>query len=305
MLVGMSACSTTEIVRRYTDHARRVYVRADGVTPTRHADNVRVALKDLEELHPGVPAAELATHHLKALRLMLITKGLKRKTINARVNIIRQAWDWAAEMGLIPESTADELRTLRPLKRNAAPEGAGVEAVALETVRATIPNLPRDIADLVRFLLLTGCRVGEAREAHRDDVVITAAGDAFLCPRWHKTARHDIVREIPLNEPAYLLVSAREGREYLFGVGDGSKPYSKDAIYHAIRRACDRAGVAHWSPGQIRHTAATEIFVAEQSLEATASVLGHTSTRVTRSYVHARGNALALRSATPLESLSA
>jgi integrase len=75
--------------------------------------------------------------------------------------------------------------------------------------------------------------------------------------------------------------------------------YTKDSFNRAIRRACDRAdklarkddpGVAankrivpHWTPNQLRHTAATEIR-RQFGLEAAQVCLGHSAANVTQLY---------------------
>jgi integrase len=51
----------------------------------------------------------------------------------------------------------------------------------------------------------------------------------------------------------------------------------------AITRACDKAGVPHWHPHQLRHAKATEIR-REAGLDAARAVLGHRSPNVTEVY---------------------
>ncbi|MEN0021054.1 MAG: tyrosine-type recombinase/integrase, partial [Planctomycetota bacterium] len=155
----------------------------------------------------------------------------------------------------------------------------------LDQVFATIPHLPGDqLADMVLFMLYTGCRVGEAREARSQD--IDTSGDVwFLRPEWHKTSRHGISRQIPITGVARDLVEARMGRVYLFGVDRGDSPYHRDSVSQAIIRATKKASAKRWSLGQLRHNAAT-ISRDAAGLEATRALLGHTSERMTRHYVH-------------------
>ena len=51
----------------------------------------------------------------------------------------------------------------------------------------------------------------------------------------------------------------------------------------AVQRACRKAGVPAWSPGQLRHTAAT-LIRARYGLEAAQTVLGHAKADVTQVY---------------------
>jgi integrase len=56
--------------------------------------------------------------------------------------------------------------------------------------------------------------------------------------------------------------------------------YSRHGYRTAVQRACRRAGIAVWSPRQLRHTRATLIRRA-YGLEAAKAVLGHTDTKIT------------------------
>jgi integrase len=60
--------------------------------------------------------------------------------------------------------------------------------------------------------------------------------------------------------------------------------YTPRSYAHAVARACGRAGVPHWHPHQLRHSAAGAID-AHAGLEDTSKVLGHTSPDVTLLYV--------------------
>jgi site-specific recombinase XerD len=50
-----------------------------------------------------------------------------------------------------------------------------------------------------------------------------------------------------------------------------------------IRRACERAGVEHWHPNQLRHTFASEVR-RHYGLEAVQVLLGHARADVTQVY---------------------
>ena len=58
---------------------------------------------------------------------------------------------------------------------------------------------------------------------------------------------------------------------------------TKDSYAQAIERACERAGVPHWTPNQLRHTAGTQT-TANVSLEAAKEFLGHSSITTTEKF---------------------
>ena len=59
--------------------------------------------------------------------------------------------------------------------------------------------------------------------------------------------------------------------------------YTKDSLNRAIARACEQAGVPHWTPNQLRHTAGTQT-TANVSLEAAKEFLGHCSITTTEKF---------------------
>jgi len=59
--------------------------------------------------------------------------------------------------------------------------------------------------------------------------------------------------------------------------------YKVGSFALAIARACEKAGVPHFHPHQIRHTKATELR-REVGLDAARAVLGHRSPKITEVY---------------------
>jgi len=74
--------------------------------------------------------------------------------------------------------------------------------------------------------------------------------------------------------------------------------YDVRGYAQAIARACDEAEVARWSPGRLRHSAATRL-QAELGIEEARCVLGHSTAQVTMVYAQADE----LRAAAALERL--
>jgi integrase len=69
--------------------------------------------------------------------------------------------------------------------------------------------------------------------------------------------------------------------------------YNPHALAVAVRRACEKAGVPHWHPNQLRHTFASEVR-RRYGLEAAQALLGHARADVTQVYAE-RDLTLALR----------
>jgi integrase len=59
--------------------------------------------------------------------------------------------------------------------------------------------------------------------------------------------------------------------------------YTRHAYCSAVARACEKAGVPHWHPHQLRHTRATEVR-GGYGIEAAQVILGHSRANVTEVY---------------------
>ncbi len=148
-----------------------------------------------------------------------------------------------------------------------------------------------------------------------------------VLPKEHKTAAKGKTRVLHFGKPAQDLLRPfleRDAEEYCFrpretlttmrdeqradrlarGGGSGgnrkaptaspkSRPgerYTARGYRQAVERAAIRAGVEHWTPYQLRHLAAEEIYE-RFGADAAADVLGHSDPKTTRRYAKARGAA--------------
>lgn len=276
-------------------------------------------MRPVRRLYGATPARSFGPLALRAVRDAMVKDGLARTTINGRVGRIRRAFKWAASVEMILASVAESLRTVDGLRegRTESREAPPVQSVPVERVEATLPLLPRPIAAMVRFQLLTGCRGGEVMairgcDLKTDDLVWEYRPGRHKS-RWRGKARviplgpraQEVVREFLKADPAAYLFSpsdtvaevqgrrraSRKSRPTLSekarrkdapGAGHGRR-YKKGSYLQAVMRACRRAGVPHWSPLQLRHTAATTIR-ARYGLETAQTVLGHSRADVTQIY---------------------
>lgn len=221
---------------------------------------------------------------------------------------------------LVPPSVFQALATVPGLRRGRteAREPQRIAPVAESIVDATLPHLPRIVADMVRLQRLTGARPGEVCILRPCDV--DRSGDVWAYrPASHKTEHHGRERIIFIGPKAqailapYLLRAAdaycfspreaveaqnaqrREKRQSPMTPSQSRrrrkrKPvrapgdcYTVHSYGRAITRACDAAEVDVWMPNRLRHSAATEIR-SRFGLEAAATVLGHAQANVTQIY---------------------
>jgi integrase len=260
------------------------------------------------------PATGKAVWTEKVLRV-----GLARGVVNQRIGRIRRLFRWAVENELVPSSVLEGLRAVRGLQRgrSEARETEPVRPVSLALVNDTLPHLSPTIADMIRLQLATGARSGEVCIMRGCDVDMT--GSIWLYrPYHHKTAHRGMGRVIPLGPTAQAIVKIYlkpDTQAYLFSPSDSiaafrarqrterktpvppsqqnrknrnprkvpGNRYGPSAIAHAISKACEKQGLPHWHPHQLRHSKATEIR-REYGLDAARAVLGQHSPAVTETY---------------------
>jgi len=280
--VSHSPPMLAEIMVSYLEHAMDYYVQRDG-KPGREFELIREALRVVRRHSPNCPAHKFGPRRLKEIRQAFIDDGLSRKHINKQVSRIVRMFKWAAADELIPGSVAVDLSMVGGLKqgRTTVREIAPVQPVDDSVLEATLAELSPLEADMVALQRLIGCRPGELVSMQPHQIVRTA--DVWLyVPDQHKTQHLGKQRQIPIGPKAQEIL-----RKHLFGLWCFQTrlggPYRIDSYRIACQRAAKRAGVAKWTPHQIRHNAGTEIR-REYGLEAAQVVLGHSSAQITQVY---------------------
>jgi integrase len=77
-----------------------------------------------------------------------------------------------------------------------------------------------------------------------------------------------------------LAAAVWDESDHVFTTGEGG-PLDPRNIYRTFVRICDRAGLGHWHPHELRHSAASIMLAAGVPLEVVSNILGHSSIRIT------------------------
>ena len=286
-----------QLCSQYEAFADRYYRKPNG-KPTRHANNVRDALRLLR--HTALPWGQWQVR-LARLRVEQFTPSVlralqqhedqraavTRRTINERLAEIRRMFDWAADRELIDDRLPARLARVRNLKRGRcqAPEGQGVTAIDWDTVSATLAVADPLLATLIEVHWHTGMRPGElvAMQWPRID---TSREPWIYRPPEHKTDRIDGDKPLPLGPPVRMLLRHHARRfpgDVLFPGRPAGTPMTPNSYAQRLRWLHDRHGLTRWCPNQLRHAAATRIR-SEHGIEAARVILGHRSARTTEIY---------------------
>jgi integrase len=311
--------TVNEVILAFLRHANDFYRRADG-TPTGELENLRLALRPLKNLYGGTPARDFGPKALKAVRQDMINSGLCRRTINQRIGRIRRAFQFAVENELVPASVHHGLKAVKGLGRgrSEARESKSVKPVPDAHVDAVRPFVSRQIWAIIELQRLTGMRSGEVAIMRTCD--LDTSGRLWIyTPERHKAEHHGKERRISIGPKAqavlrpwlradlmaYLFSPKEAMEEYQASRRQGrntpltpsqkarkrkAKPkkepgsrYGPRAYAHAVARACERAGVPHWHPHQLRHNAGT-FLRRECDMDTARAVLGHSDMATTAIY---------------------
>lgn len=253
-------------------------------------------------------------HWLEDQRSERTGKRLSRKTIKEYSACIRRMVRWAVSEELVEHDMLARIETVQlPGRgRSKARESRDVQSVSKEHIDAVQKHVSRQVWSMISLQLLTAARPGEIVSLRPMDIDRT--GDIWTCDvvdhknSWRGKDRtlyfgpqaQTILREYLVRPVDAYLFSPREASDFRAlsclthrhkSVRDAIRKtnrrlgdsYTTGSYRHAITRACDAAGIPHWSPNQLRHTAATRIR-AEFGLEAAQVVLGHACADVTQIY---------------------
>lgn len=300
-------------IERYDAHARQHYRDSEGEL-TSEIGYVRAAGKILLAVCHAMKADDFRGKALKLAREAMIQRGWARSNVNHHVNVVKRVWKWLASEELVSAEAYGSVRAVEALKagRTTAPESAKVTPANAADVEAVLPHLTPHLRAAVRLQLYTACRPGEAVALDPDEIE-RRPGVWLWRPQKHKTAHHGKGRVILIGPKsqeilAPLLTAHKGGVLFQPVLSEAQRraerraaatsprrtplmlryvrrtAYTVGEYRQSVTRACVAAGVPHWSPGMLRHTAAT-MLAAEFGWETARLVLGHSSVNTTRTYV--------------------
>jgi integrase len=236
------------------------------VKPRSLVEIERHLLVHLKSLH-SLPLAKIDRRTI-ASRLFEIEQASGNRTRNSVRATLHALYAWAIQEGVA------EVNPVTGTSR--APEKSRDRVLSANELKLIWNALPDDhFGAIIKLLALTAARANEIAalrwgEVHDNMIVLPAERT--------KNSRSHI---IPLSEPARAILDAqpRRPRELVFGFGDGAFAgwgKCRERLNERITKATGKA-LLHWTPHDLRRTAATmmaEIGVQPHVIEA---VLNHVS----------------------------
>jgi integrase len=251
-------------------------------------------------------------------------KRLSRRYINDVIGRVRQMFHWGVLQELVPDDRVKALEIVPALAQGQtkAREIPERKPVRPSIVRATLPYLTAEVADLIWFIRLTGCRPSEAGRMKLRRIRDRNKAVWRYVPRKHKTSHRGKQRHIAIGPEAQAIILAhtadRSNRDYVFTPQRSVPPrkpragvlsmkprkpsplvkamFTKDSILRAVTRAIEKANKAReakgepalprWTPYQLRYTRLREIR-RRGGREAAQALAGHSRATMTDHYAPA------------------
>lgn len=284
------------------------------------------------------PAATFGPQKLLAVRQGLIDRGhlcsrkpdtktrkrLSRRYVNDIIARIQQMFRWGVLHELVPDDRPAALAVVPKLApgQSKARETKKRKPVKKAVFRATLPFLTKEVADLLLFIRLTGCRPSEAARMRLVDIRDRQKKVWRYVPRRHKTSHRGKQRHIAIGPQAQAIilehVEGRDPAERVF-TPQRSVParrprdgviamtprqpssrvgsiFKKDAIARALRRAIEKMNrhreqeglepLPSWTAYQLRY-----LFLREArrigGREGARAIAGHSQATMTDHYAPA------------------
>ena len=263
------------------------YLKVNG-RDTRN--QVEARLREVQAILGGVVASSVQPADVEKLKGVLAEVpgwgGLRKPaTVNKAVQFLRAAYGLARRNGLVTANPVQDVRRLRENNARTRELTPEEETKLLEALEPAKIRSRSDYRPLVRLLIASGLRVGEAVNLRWSDVDWKAE---LLTLRQTKAGK---VQHAHLNGAALGIlrglqaIGSDDGEAYIFS-RRGGKPWRPSVVTHAFQRAAVAAGVKDCRLHDCRHTFASRLVRRGVGIFQVSRLLRHASVAMSERYSH-------------------
>lgn len=207
-------------------------------------------------------------------------QGLTGSTCDHYLKLMRHALNLAVDWDIIESNQLARVKLFRECNQ--------IERYMNDTELASLLNVlhtdeNRPVSNLALFLLATGARNNEARQAKWE--YIDVVNRLWRIPAVNSKSKK--IRTVPLNDAALDVlasVNTQDDFEYVFVNLSSGKPYAcVKKTWHRLRA---NAGLPTLRLHDLRHQYASMLVNAGRSLYEVQQILGHSDPKVTTRYAH-------------------
>ena len=232
-------------------------------------------------------------------RMYLESRSLAANTINQQLAAVRRLAHEAADSGLLSPELAAGISRVKGVKQLGFRSGNWLSAEeSSEVLKCARGNSMRAKRDYAMLALLFGCGfrrselVGleldeiQIRQGHWAVVDLIGKGGhirTVIIPQWVKAALDQWVVAASVTEGRIFRAVARAGKVWGKGI-------SQNVVWYVVKGCCERAGLEHIAPHDLRRTCAKLCHSSGGELEQIQFLLGHASVQTTERYLGCKQN---------------
>jgi integrase len=228
-------------------------------------------------------AAEVTRRDIRLLLDGIIERGAPI-TANRVLAVVRKMFRFAVSRDIVPSNPCEAIEA--PAKE--ASRERVLSKPEIQTIWQSLESQELKMTELVkmslRMMLVTGQRKGEVVGARWDEMDLAAGW--WTIPG--EKAKNGLPHRVPLSPLALSLIKrVRElsaDSAFLFPSSRGNKHIRDDAISKAVRRDETALKVSHFTPHDLRRTAASQMASAGISRLVISKILNHVDSGVTAVY---------------------
>ena len=201
-------------------------------------------------------------------------------SVNRFLQDLRAAFNVARRNGLVDKNPVADVKLLRENNKRIREMTDTEEKALLEALDPARRRGGTDLRPMVRLLLETGLRLGEACAMRWPDVDWTGG---FLTLPETKAGQQ---QHVPLSAEALAILRGLGAAEGYILVWRDGRPWTVDYTNHAFAKAVRKAGITDLHAHDTRHTFACRKLRAGVDLYTVSKLLRHASIAMTERYTH-------------------
>ena len=279
------------------DHCKRAVLNSLGSPASRRV--YEYAIDQFIAWYCSEPRLAFNRIVVMRYRMYLESRHLAANTINQQLAAVRRLAHEAADAGLLSPELAAGISRVRGVKQLGFRSGNWLSVEqSSEVLKHACGDSMREKRDYAMLAMLFGCgfRRSELVGLELDDIQMRQGHWAVVdligkgghirtvpIPNWVKAALDQWTRAANVTEGKIFRKVARKGRVW-------GKGLSQNVVWYVVRTCCQKAGLEHIAPHDLRRTCAKLCHDRGGELEQIQFLLGHASVQTTERYLGCKQN---------------
>src|SRR5213593_4377590 len=279
------------------DHCKRAVLNSLGSPASRRV--YEYAIDQFIAWYCSEPRLAFNRIVVARYRMHLESRGLAANTINQQLAAVRRLAHEAADSGLLSPELAAGISRVKGVKQLGFRSGNWLSAEqSSEVLKRAYGASLRAKRDYAMLAVLFGCGLRRSelvgleldevqmRQGHWAVVDLVGKGGHIRTvpiPRWVKAGLDLWIAEAGITEGKIFRAVARTGKVWGKGI-------SQNVVWYVVKTCCERVGLEHIAPHDLRRTCAKLCHSSGGELEQIQFLLGHASVQTTERYLGCKQN---------------